>query len=139
MKKKSIGNLSFVLLLLLGLLVSCSSAPDSRQNVNNLSAEEQLVTIDKKGVPGADDIDVKRVRFLLDYLAENTTTPRKDIAEITNKSVQIIENKYGKRVTNQEFLEGARRLVETIRPKSGGNKDDYKSIAFLLVAESSAK
>jgi uncharacterized protein YcfL len=137
--KENITNLGLALVLSTFLLLACSSSPDNSQNVNNLSVEQQLVSIDKKVSPGTDDIDVKRVRFLLDYLAENTTTSRKDIAEITNKSVQVIENKYGKKVTNQEFLEGARRLVSTVRPSMGARKDDYKAVAFLLVMEMSTK
>jgi hypothetical protein len=116
-------------------LCACSATETS--DIRTRPTEELIVFMDKGTRPAPDDIDVKRVRFLLDYLAESTSTPRAKIGDYTEAAVTTIEEKYGKKITRQEFLEGARRLVTSA--SSSKEKEDYKSIASLLIIEASAK
>jgi hypothetical protein len=77
------------------------------------------------------------VAYLLDYLSENTTSSRNDIAETANGTVDVIKNRYGKEYTRQDVLEGGKRIIDAIPANKRGKKDDFKTIAFLIVAEAS--
>jgi len=89
---------------LLFLALGCSSSNTSSNvttggsgdDMRNRPVKEQIVFLDTNKLPKSDDTAVKRVAYLLDFLAENTTSSRKEIGDLAAGTVQIIKNRYGK-------------------------------------------
>ncbi len=128
------------LLLLLAFVLACAESESARQsNIVNRPPEELVVFLDSGKRPSPDDINVKRVRFLLDYLAENTTSSRSEIADNAHRTAEMIENKFGKKYPRQEILEGCRRILEAIPANKRGKKDEINTITYLLYLEASTK
>jgi len=96
--------------------------------------EEKLYFLDTNKVPNADDIDTKRIRYLLDYIAARCSNSRDEIGEIANTSVQTIENNQGRKITRQQFLETSRELLdESLKDKKFTKNQDGK-IKFGAIA-----
>ena len=131
-------NFPFIALVFLVLVLGCSSASENSENtkspVKTTSIEEMIVSLDTKTLPEADNIDVKRVRYLLDYLAARTASSREEIAETANKSIQIVENNIGRRYTIQQFLEASRELIDQWEAKEKKKKGKYEKPAYELIA-----
>lgn len=128
-------NLLLALSILFFLIVGCSSDDKNNNSTSskNKSMEEMIVTVDGK-TPGDNDIDVKRVRYLLDNLASRTITSRNDIGETANKSVQIIENNIGRRYTRQQFLEASVEFMDQWEKREKAKKSKYEKPDFGLVS-----
>jgi hypothetical protein len=97
----------------------------------NSSDEEQLIFLDSDKAPQEGNIEVKRVRYLLDFMAENTSTSRHEVANYTSKTVTMLENKFGKRVKHLEFLERAKKFMDAL-PTKKAKKEDYNMIAYVI-------
>jgi hypothetical protein len=135
--KNQIFALALFGLVVLGCASSSDTSTRSPTDIRNRPLEEQIVYLDVGKTPTPDDINVKRVRFLLDYLAENTTSSREEIGDVANGAVQVIEEKYGKRYTRQNILEGGRRVIDAIPQGKRGKKESFKSVATMLIIEAS--
>lgn len=135
--KNQIFAMALFGLIVLGCASSSDTTSRSPTDIRNRPLEERIVYLDVGETPVPGDINVKRVRFLLDYLAENTTSSREEIADVANGAVQVIEEKYGKRYTRQNVLEGGRRIIEAIPQGKRGKKESFKSVAAMLILEAS--
>lgn len=133
-------NLSFIFYIFVSLVLGCSSENTNiSSDIRNRPVEEQIVYLDTNKLPKSDDTSVKRAAYLLDYLAENTTSSRKEIGDITTGTVEIIKNRYGKEYKHIDILEGGKRVVDAIPTNKRGKKEDFKSVANLIVIEASTR
>jgi hypothetical protein len=110
--------LVIAIILLPVMLGACSGRPTgltnsstaSTSNVQSITSEDQarvLVGLDDKRrtAADADDIRVKRVRYLLEELVEKTDEDLVAIGAATDSTSTFIENKYGRDITRQKLLE----------------------------------
>lgn len=130
--------LSLITCILLFLILGCSNS-NSDTDIKNRPVEEQLVFLDTNKLPKPDDVKVKQISELLNYLTKNTTSSRREIGDITTGTVDIIKNKYSKTYTHQQILEGGKRIIDTIPSDKRSKKESFKDVAALLVIESSTK
>lgn len=86
-----------------------------------------IVAFDRgeKTPASSDDIAVKRVRYLLGVLIAQTKETPFNIAFGVDHASEVLENKYGKKVTRQQLLEEMATAYsnKTIEAKNGPFKD----------------
>ncbi|MGI8884298.1 MAG: hypothetical protein ACR2IA_08640 [Pyrinomonadaceae bacterium] len=128
--------LPLIFIVFLFLILGCSgdNLTSNSNHLTNRPMEEKLYFLDTNKVPNADDIDTKRIRYLLDYIAARCSNSRDEIGEIANTSVQTIENNRGRKITRQQFLETSRELLdESLKDKKFTKNQDGK-IEFGAIA-----
>lgn len=91
--------------------------------------EVLLATIDKGSSVGADDITVKRLRFLLENIQRKTKNTKDQIGDMTVNGQKLLRDKYGKEKTLLELMEDANRAI----PEGSRDRWDYAEIMTMLV------
>ncbi len=118
------------LFIILTVMIACSADNSYYEDrVKNLSPAEQLVYLDTNQLPEKGDINVNRINYLLSYISENTTSTETEIADRTSRSVTVLEEKYGKKVSNQGFLEQCKVLIQSL-PQ--GKKESFETISTTI-------
>lgn len=139
MKRKSIYELMPGLLVLIIFVLACGSSGNSISNISSRSVEEQIVFLDTDKIPQPSDSNVREVAALLDFLAANTTSSRKEIGDFTTGTVDVIKKRYNKDYKHLDILKGVKRIIEAIPPEKRGKKEDFKTYSSLLIIEASTK
>jgi hypothetical protein len=93
------------------------------------SMEVMLATIDKSSSVDADDITVKRFRFLLENIQRKTKNTKDQIGDMTVNGQKLLRDKYGKEKTLLELMEDANRAI----PEGSQVRWDYAEIITMLV------
>lgn len=93
------------------------------------SMEMMLATIDKGGPADADDISVKRFRFLLENIQRKTDNTRDQIGDMTVNGQKLLRDKYGKEMTLLELMENANRAM----PEGSQTRWNYAEIMTAVV------
>ena len=96
--------------------------------IDDKSLAYQLATINSGYVEEGDTI-VTRFEYLLDNIASKTKNTRQEIADMSVRAVQILEEDYGVEVKLIDFIEGANESIPTDAPKM-----DYAEISAAMIA-----
>jgi hypothetical protein len=98
-----------------------------------------LVGLDRglKSAVDADDIDVKRVRFLLNGLIATTKESAFDIGFGVDAAATDIENNFGRKVSRQQLLEDMFKNYPTLMKTTKGEK--FKDVVRLWALMKYAK
>lgn len=91
--------------------------------------EVMLATIDKGGPADADDIRVKRFRFLLENIQRKTNNTKDQIGDMTVNGQKLLREKYGKEMTLLALMEDANRAM----PESSTTRWNYAEIITAVV------
>lgn len=91
--------------------------------------EVMLAAIDKGGPADADDITVKRFRFLLENIQRKTNNSKDQIGDMTVNGQKLLRDKYGKEMTLLELMEDANRAM----PEGSQMRWNYAEIITAVV------
>jgi hypothetical protein len=91
--------------------------------------EVMLATIDRGGPADADDIAVKRFRFLLGNIQRKTNNTRDQIGDMTVNGQKLLRDKYGKEMTLLDLMEDANRAM----PEGSTMRWNYVEIMTAVV------
>lgn len=82
-----------------------------------------------KGYLPADDLTIKRFRYLLDRAAEKTGDTKKEIADYASKGQSVVENEFGKKMSILDFMEKVDRELS-----SSSAKMSYQDAVLMTLA-----
>ena len=93
--------------------------------------EYQLAVINAGGFVSADDITVKRFRFLLTDLQKRTGYTQQQIADLNTYAVDTLRDRYGRNVKLLDFMEQSSKQLNL-----NAHKLSYKEViaAMIVVA-----
>jgi hypothetical protein len=123
-------------------LLSCAgpaqtsqSSPAPTRDLNDADLQATLIVgadDGGKAAAPADDIRVKRVRYLLGNVMNQTKASAYDIAFGLDRATSTLEEKYGKRVTRQQLLEDINEARTRLQIKEGDKFADAILLWALL-------
>lgn len=95
--------------------------------------EYQLAYLDSNGYVAADDPKIRRILSLLESISKKTGDTKEHIADRTGRATSVALQKYGKVITNLQFLEEAKTLVQQSSVKM--NYDDASALLLLQMVQ----
>lgn len=128
---KRLTSLPLVLFIWLAFVTACATSNhNTAVSPAKQSIEYKLAYLDslKDGkLLRDDDVRINRIRYLLENIAQKSGDSKEHIADRTAQVTTFLHEKYGKDVTNAEFLEQANSFYTT------APKTSYDNASNLLV------
>lgn len=96
--------------------------------IKNGPLEYKLAFLDGSEPIKGNDINAARIRYLLNNIARSSGDGPGQIADQTARATVVLKSRYGKAVTNRQFLEEANDYYS-----GGGPKEKYYKVSVMLI------
>jgi len=104
-------------------IFGCGSDPGSLQSIESQPFEKRLALVDST----TDPAKIIRYRYLIENLSEHTSTPQKEVYELTLWTKDYLERQYGKRSNCIDIMEDLNTA------SASGSACNYKDLTAIYV------